>query len=51
MVQESALAALLSHGSIVSLVARLLVLNIHLHTASIIYNKPQGPTAVRPDRG
>jgi len=51
VVSEPALAPLVSHGSTVPLVVQLLSPNIHLHTASIIYKKPQDPAATGPDRG
>ena len=51
VVQDWALASLVSHGNTVPLIVQLLSPNIHLHSASIIYKKPQDPAATEPDRG
>ena len=51
VVQEAAFDSLLSNSTTVSRVVQLLSPNIHLHTASLIYKKPQPPDTTPPDRG
>ena len=51
VVQEPALDPLVAHAKTVPLVVQLLSPNIHLHSASIIYKKPQDPAITAPDRG
>ena len=51
VVQDPALNPLVAHAKTVPLVVQLLSPNIHLHSASIIYKKPQDPATTAPDRG
>ncbi len=51
IVQEEAFDSLVSNSSTVSRIVQLLSPNIHLHTASLIYKKPQPPDTTPPDRG
>ena len=51
IIQQPALAAMISHSSTVPLVVQLLSPNIHLHTSSLIYKKPQDPATTAPTRG
>ncbi len=51
IVQEAAFDPLVSNSTTVSRVVQLLSPNIHLHTASLIYKKPQPPDTTPPDRG
>ena len=51
IVQEEAFDSLVSNSSTISRVVQLLSPNIHLHTASLIYKKPQPPDTTPPDRG
>ena len=51
IVQEEAFDSLVSNSSAISRVVQLLSPNIHLHTASLIYKKPQPPDTTTPDRG
>ena len=51
LVQEPALDPLVAHPKTVPLVVQLLSPNIHLHSASIIYKKPQDPHIATPSRG
>lgn len=51
IVQEEAFDSLVSNPSTVSRIVQLLSPNIHLHTASLIYKKPQPPDTTPPDRG
>ncbi len=51
IVQEAAFDSLVSNSTTVSRVVQLLSPNIHLHTASLIYKKPQPPDTTPPDRG
>jgi ectoine hydroxylase-related dioxygenase (phytanoyl-CoA dioxygenase family) len=50
IVQEEAFDALVANAATVSLVVQLLSPNIHLHSASLIYKKPQDPHATPPVR-
>ena len=51
IVQEEAFDSLVSNSSTISRVVQLLSPNIHLHTASLIYKKPQPLDTTPPDRG
>ena len=51
IVQEEAFDSLISTSTTISRVVQLLSPNIHLHTASLIYKKPQPPDTTPPDRG
>ena len=51
VVQESTFDPLVSNSTTVSRVVQLLSSNIHLHTTSLIYKKPQPPETTPPDRG
>ena len=51
IVQEEAFDSLISNSTTVSRVVQLLSPNIHLHTASLIYKKPQPSDTTPPDRG
>ena len=51
IVQEEAFDSLISNSTTVARVVQLLSPNIHLHTASLIYKKPQPPNTTSPDRG
>ena len=51
IVQEEAFDSLVSNSTTVSRVVQLLSPNIHLHTTSLIYKKPQPPDTTPPDRG
>ena len=51
IVQEAAFDPLVSNSTTVSRVVQLLSPNIHLHTTSLIYKKPQPPETTPPDRG
>ena len=48
IVQEAAFDPLVSNSSTISRVVQLLSPNIHLHTASLIYKKPQPPDTTDP---
>ncbi len=51
IVQDAAFDSLVSNSATVSRVVQLLSPNIHLHTASLIYKKPQPSDTTPPDRG
>ena len=51
IVEEAAFAALVAHPTTVPLVVQFLGPNIHLHSASLIYKKPQDPATTPPRRG
>ena len=51
VVQEEAFDQLVSNSATVPLVVQLLSPNIHLHSASVIYKKPQDPHTTEPRRG
>ena len=51
IVQEETFDLLVSSSATVSRVVQLLSPNIHLHTTSLIYKKPQPPDTTPPDRG
>ena len=51
VVQEEAFDQLVSNSATVPLVVQLLSPNIHLHSASVIYKKPQDPHTTAPNRG
>ncbi len=51
VVQDAAFDPLVSNSTTVSRVVQLLSPNIHLHTTSLIYKKPQPPETTPPDRG
>ena len=51
VVQEAAFDQLVSNSETVPLVVQLLSPNIHLHSASVIYKKPQDPHTTEPRRG
>jgi len=51
IIQQETLAAMISHSATVPLVVQLLSPNIHLHTSSLIYKKPQDPATTPPNRG
>ena len=51
IVQEAAFDQLVSNAATVPLVVQLLSPNIHLHSASLIYKKPQDPHTTAPRRG
>ena len=51
IVQEAAFDSLISNSTTIARVVQLLSPNIHLHTASLIYKKPQSPDTTPPDRG
>ena len=51
IVQEEAFDPLVSNSATVSRLVQLLSPNIHLHSASLIYKKPQHPDTTSPTRG
>jgi len=51
VVQEEAFDQLVSNSATVPLVVQLLSPNIHLHSASVIYKKPQDPHTTKARRG
>ena len=51
IVQHAPFSALISYSRTVPLVVQLLTPQIHLHTASLIYKKPQDPATAQQDRG
>ena len=51
IVHHAPFSALISYSRTVPLVVQLLTPQIHLHTASLIYKKPQDPATAPQDRG
>ena len=51
LLKQKALYALVSHSATVSLIVQLLGLNIHLHSTTVIYKRPENPAAPTFRRG